>query len=119
MKSLRIPLAAIAAALALLSMAAPAQAHGRHWHGGVHLSFGVPYPYYWGPRYYYYPPPPAYYYPPVAVVPSSPPVYIERDDAAPSAEPKATWWYWCASAKGYYPYVKECAGGWQRVPPQQ
>ena len=28
------------------------------------------------------------------------------------------WWYWCESSKKYYPYVKECAGGFERVPPQ-
>jgi hypothetical protein len=134
MKSLRLPLAVFAAAIALFSFAAPAQADGRwhggggpRWHSGVYLNFGIPFPYYWGPGYYgppvYYAPPPVYYYgPPAAVVPSSPPVYVERDDpapAAPQAQPPATWWYWCESARGYYPYVKECPGGWQRVPPQQ
>jgi len=136
MKSLRIPLAVLAAALALFTFAAPAQADGRwrggghRWHSGVYLNFGVPFPYYWGPRYYYGPPayyaaPPAYYYdyaPPVVAAPSSPPVYVEREDpapAAPQAQAPAVWWYWCASARGYYPYVKECPSGWQRVPPQQ
>jgi hypothetical protein len=125
MKPLRILFAALAAAIALTAVAVPAQAHGR-WHGGISLSFGVPYPYYWGPRVYYGPPvyypAPMYDYgpPPVVVAPASPPVYVERDDAAPSAtRPGATWWYWCESARGYYPYVKECPGGWQRVPPQQ
>lgn len=128
MKSLRLPLAAAAAALALFAVAAPAYADGRwnhggaHWRGGIFLNFGVPYPYYWGPRYYgppvYYEAPPAYYYsPPVVVAPASPPVYVERGDDEAAAKP--TWWYWCQSAKGYYPYVKECPGGWQRVPPQQ
>jgi hypothetical protein len=125
MKSLRYLLAAVAAALALFAVAAPAQADGRwhhggsHWRGGVFLNFGVPYPYYWGPRYYYYDyGPPAYYYsPPVVVAPASPPVYVERGDDDAAAKP--TWWYWCPSAKGYYPYVKECPGGWQRVAPQQ
>ena len=130
MKSLRIPFAALAAALAMFAVAAPAHADGRwhggghHWRGGVFLNFGAPFPY-WGPRYYYYGPPvyygvpPAYYYdygPPVVVAPAAPPVYVERGDDAAA---KPTWWYWCPSAKGYYPYVKECPGGWQRVPPQQ
>jgi hypothetical protein len=135
MKALRLPLAVFAAAIALFSFAAPAQAGGgwhgdggNHWRGGVYLNFGVPFPYYWGPRYYYGPPvyyaaPPAYYYgAPAVVAPSSPPVYVERYDsvpAAPQSQPPATWWYWCASANGYFPYVKECPGGWQRVPPQQ
>jgi hypothetical protein len=72
-------------------------------------------PGYWGPRYgYVYPP---YYdgYPPAYSAPA-PPMYVERDAPPQPAEP--VWWYWCAEAKAYYPYVKECAGGWQRVPPQ-
>jgi hypothetical protein len=72
---------------------------------------------YWGPRYVY---PPVYdYYPQTYVGPPAyvtPPVYVERD---PPAEPPAqVWWYWCAGANAYYPYVKECAAGWQRVAPQ-
>jgi hypothetical protein len=44
------------------------------------------------------------------------PTYVER---SPPAEPAAqVWWYWCAEARAYYPYVKECPGGWQRVAPQ-
>jgi hypothetical protein len=71
-------------------------------------------PGYWGPRYgYAYPP--YGYYPPAYAAPD-PPVYIERD--APAAPPEQVWWYWCASANAYYPYVKECPGGWQRVAPQ-
>lgn len=117
MRVMKILMAACAVALGLLAVAEPAQAHGR-WRGGVVLHFGYPGPYYWAPRYWY--PPPVYYDPPPVVVvppaPPPPPVYVERDDeVAPSP---AQWWYWCPSAKGYYPYVKECPGGWQRVPPQ-
>ncbi len=124
MKSLRFSVAACAAALALLSIAAPAQADrgwhgggwhgggwhgGSHWRGGVFLNFGVPYPYYyWGSPYVYGP---AYAYPPAVV---DPPVYVERGDSGANA----TWWYWCDSARGYYPYVKECPSGWRRVPAQ-
>lgn len=44
------------------------------------------------------------------------PVFIER---SPPAEPAAqVWWYWCADARAYYPYVQQCPGGWQRVAPQ-
>jgi hypothetical protein len=133
MKPLRLKFAALLAALGLLTFVSPASADGRwhggggRWHGGVSLQLGIPFPYYWGPSYYYgppayyYAPPPAYYYgPPVAAQPAAPPVYVERDaPAPPAAAPQATWWYWCASERGYYPYVKECPGGWQRVPPQQ
>jgi hypothetical protein len=40
----------------------------------------------------------------------------------PAAPPAATapqqWWYWCNSARGYYPYVNSCPEPWQRVEPQ-
>jgi hypothetical protein len=71
---------------------------------------------------------------PIVIAPSStavwappfePTVYVEREraaaevPAAPVAEPSAQqWWYWCASARGYYPYVGACPEGWQRVAPQ-
>jgi hypothetical protein len=101
-----------------VSGAALAQHHGGHARFGFY--FGVPlfgpgyYPYYAPP--YYYPP----YYPPV-VVPSSPPAYVEQGSAQPAPAPGASpegWWYYCAESRTYYPYVKECAGGWQRVSPQ-
>lgn len=79
--------------------------HG-HFHGGVRFGFVVgPY---WGP--WYVPP----YYPPLVVEHSSPPVYIERS----SDSGAANFWYYCAAAKAYYPYVKQCPGGWQQVAPR-
>jgi hypothetical protein len=51
-------------------------------------------------------------------------VYIEQQQApaapppAPVAAAPADYWYYCAAAQGYYPYVKECPGGWQKVLPQ-
>ena len=36
--------------------------------------------------------------------------YIEQSQPADS-------WYYCADSKAYYPYVKDCPGGWQRVSP--
>ncbi len=122
MKSLIRPaLTSILLVLGLaLSGAAMAEHHGGgHWRG--HASFGLylgaPL---FGPAYYpapyYYPP---YYYPPTVVVPSSPPVYIEQGStqAAPSSS-QQNWWYYCADSNTYYPYVKECSSGWQRVAPQ-
>jgi hypothetical protein len=101
-------------ALALgAAFATPALADGRVHFG---ISVGVPayYPYYYRDPYFYYPPPPQ-----VVVVPSSPPTYIERNDSAASEAPASTdWWYYCAESKAYYPYVKHCPGGWQRVAPQ-
>ena len=120
------------AAMALLA-ATPADAHrGGRWRGDVDIRIGVPYWGwgYWGPRWYYAPPPMVYAPPPVYAPRSyEQPVYVERDDddfrdddrrdddrrAAPQPP---VWWYWCPSAKGYHPYVKDCPGGWQRVPPQ-
>jgi hypothetical protein len=66
-------------------------------------------------------------------VPAAPPpvVYIERGDQVqstapqpaptpqashPPAAPGTSWWYLCASPRGAYPYVRECPGGWERVP---
>jgi len=71
-------------------------------------------PYYY-PSYYYSP----YYYPPsVVTVPTEPPVYIERgEDAGPAPQASASWYY-CADPQGYYPYVEQCPGGWQAVPPR-
>ncbi len=119
-----------ALAVALLAMASsvPALAHGGYrggYYGGgyyghprvsVGVGFGFGWPGYWGyPGYYA---PPAYYYPPVNVVPASPPVYIERGDARSGPVQPQDYWYYCPETKTYYPYVQQCAGGWQRVAPQ-
>lgn len=93
-------------------------AHGRG--GRVHFGVVVGAPLFWGYPHYYYPPPPYYYtpsyYPAPAYYPAFPPVYVERENAAPDA-PAQSWWYYCEQTRGYYPYVKSCLGGWQRVPP--
>ena len=99
------------------SVSEPADAHGR---ARVSVGFAFGYPYWgspwwgpWGPGYwpgpYYYP----YYPATTVVVPAQPMQYIEKG-SAPAAE---SWWYYCEASKGYYPYVKECPSGWQRVPP--
>lgn len=94
-------------------------AHGGHHHRSrVHFGVFVGAPAFWHyphPYYYY---PPAYYYPPVVVTPASPPVYVERGDASTAPEQSQGSWYYCPEARAYYPYVKQCAGGWQRVPSQ-
>jgi hypothetical protein len=95
-------------------------AGGRHGHGhhGSRLSlgfhFGFPIGFY---QPWYYSPPPAYYYPaaPVYVQPPAPPQYVERSDVVP--EGPGTW-YFCRESNTYYPYVKQCPGGWTRVPAQ-
>ena len=43
--------------------------------------------------------------PPAVVVPA--PVYAQQQN----------YWYYCAQAGGYYPYVRSCPAGWLRVLP--
>lgn len=79
---------------------------GPYWYGpGYYYGPRYYYPPYWygpGYGYYYYPPPATVYEPPAEVVEQAPPGY----------------WYWCPGAKSYYPYVHDCAEGWQAVPAQ-
>jgi hypothetical protein len=110
-------------ALVLLVLGAiasePAIAHGRA-RVFVGFNFGVPvYGPYWHPWYPAYYPAPVYYPTPAYYPVQSPPVYVERNDVAPAPAPAqpAGDWYYCAETRGYYPYVQQCAGGWQRVPP--
>jgi len=97
--------------LAALAFSGAASAHGRVVVG---LGFGFPI---WGPAPWYYGPPPYYYYPPAAVVSSPPVTYIERQDARQDTPASTDYWYYCEQSKTYYPYVKTCPGGWQRVSP--
>lgn len=88
-----------------------AVAHGGRGHGGGGhwgVFIGAP----WG---WYYPPP--YWSGPPVVVHSAPPVYIERDAAPAAPDDDANYWYHCKRPEGYYPYIKECPGGWQKVVP--
>lgn len=110
---------------------------GGHGHGGSHghsggyrhgyghggrvgfgISIGLPYyrpSYYPGnyAGYYAYPytyPGPAYAYPGAASG-----AYVERDYVQAAPAPQQDWYY-CAGSDAYYPYVRECPDGWQRVP---
>ena len=89
--------------------------HGRHhfWGPRVFFGVGVAAPFWWYPYGYAYPYPYAYPAdsPPMAVE-SSPQTYIQEDTQAQQ------YWYYCQNPQGYYPYVKECPGGWQQVAPQ-
>jgi hypothetical protein len=95
---------------------------------GVYVGapFAWPGPYYYGAYPYPYPYaypygyPPAYYPPAVVGVPISPPTYVEQNPSGQAAPAQSadSWWYYCPSSEIYYPYVKECAQPWQRVPPQ-
>lgn len=96
--------------------AGAADARGRH-RARIGVFIGAPiilapfyHPYYYAP--YYYPP---VYYAPAVVVPPAPPAYVEPQAAPQRADP---YWYYCPEARAYYPYVQQCAGGWQRVVPQ-
>lgn len=114
----------IVLAVLLASLASStAWAHGR---ARVGVFIGVPLvssyhfhsrPYYSYSYSYSYSPYP-YYYPvvPVVVTPPAPPVYIEQSHPQTALPPN--YWYYCQNPQGYYPYVKECAGGWQQVSPQ-
>jgi hypothetical protein len=96
--------------------------HGAHehhrWHGGATI--------YLGPTFFWpgYRPPfddPFFNYPPAPAVVEPPPVYIERGDGNPPPDASASngLWYYCDAAGAYYPYVRQCPGGWQAVVPQQ
>jgi hypothetical protein len=94
--------------------------------GAPLIGFGYPYyypPYGYAPYYYppysyapyYYPP----YYPAPVVVQQQPTVYVEQPGQPAASQPQSQgYWYYCADSRAYYPYVKECPAGWQRVAPQ-
>lgn len=118
----RALLAATAVSLAVLSGVATADRGYYHQRGGrVHYGLTIGVPLWYPPAYsYYYPPYPAYgypAYPPAVVVRPAPQVYVERDDRL-AAEPPAAphYWYFCRDSETYYPYVKQCASPWERVP---
>ncbi len=124
-RTIGLGLAAIALAAAS-SMASADRGH-RHYSGGrVHygITFGVPLWYpgpYYSPYYNSYPgySYPGYSYPAPVIVPPAPGVYVERDDVTvPQDRAAATspYWYYCRDSNTYYPYVRECATPWERVP---
>ncbi|WP_374063704.1 hypothetical protein [Cupriavidus sp. DF5525] len=63
----------------------------------------------WGYPYGYWPYPDYYtgYYAPEAQ-------YIEQGDASDAN----AWWYRYDQPSGYYPYIKNCPGGWKPEPAQ-
>ena len=107
-------LVVLALAGALVSGAAVARVH---WDFGFYFGPGYwPYaPYYYYPPYPHYYYPPYYYYPPAPLAPAAPPAPVEQ--SAPPPPPSENWWHYCPASKAYYPYVRECPGGWQRVSP--
>ena len=79
----------------------------RGFHGRVGSAF------YWGPYWWWWAYPPYAYlpypYPPTVIV-EPPPVYVEA--------PTPGYWYYCHSAREYYPTVDSCDEGWVRVAPE-
>lgn len=122
-KAVSVVAVALALILAvILGVTAPALA----WHrGGAHIAIGVG-PFWWGPYPYWpydppYPPYP-YVYPPPPVIVQEPPVYVQQvPPPAPSPSlppPPEIYWYYCASARAYYPSVPQCPEAWIKVPPR-
>jgi hypothetical protein len=114
---------ALLATCAVAGLALTGTAEAAHWRVGVFMGAPVaPYYYPVAPAPYYYAPYPAYpaYPAPVIVDPGQPDVYIEKgqDEAGQNANGAASagTWYYCDASKKYYPYVKQCAGGWREVP---
>ncbi|OMG56432.1 hypothetical protein BJN45_02105 [Azonexus hydrophilus] len=70
----------------------------------------------WSP--FWYPSPWPYYPPPIVVAPAPPPpppVYIEQSSG--NAEATGDYWYFCHSARAYYPAVTTCPEDWLPVLP--
>jgi hypothetical protein len=114
MKTLARIIIAVAAVL-LMGFLPGSSADARGGHGGGHVGIGVWLgPGWWGPYYapYYYPYP--YYQEPPIVIEQQPEVYVQP---APQTEQQPVYWYYCRDPQGYYPYVKQCPGGWMRVVP--
>ena len=44
-------------------------------------------------------------------VPTAPPAYNEPEQQQPY------YWYYCTNPQGYYPYIRNCPGGWLTVVP--
>ena len=127
-RALRIAASALLVLGLLLWSAPPSDARGRG-HGGGHRHFhhvprggvfiGVGPWWWWGPPYPYwwYYPPPYYVYSPPPVIVQEPPVYIQHP-APPAPPAPSVCWYYCPSAKAYYPTVQTCPEAWVKVPPR-
>ena len=85
--------------------------------GRARVSVGVGFGFGFGGPAWYYPPPYYPYYPPAVAMPSQPMVYVERGDSYAPPQQSEGFWYYCPETKTYYPYVSQCAKGWQKVSP--
>jgi len=59
-------------------------------------------------------PAPTYVYPGPVVAPRYVQQVVPQAASAPAQQRGD--WYYCADSGAYYPYVRECPAGWQRVP---
>lgn len=125
--------------LSMCAATATVSAKGRHFHGPrISIGFGIgfaPFGYsyplgysrnYYPASYYSYQ---SIYYPEVMVstVVAPTPVYVRQDDAVstrplqstqPEISSNGSDWYYCHNPDGFYPSIKTCPSGWQRVPAQ-
>lgn len=127
--------------LTLLAATQTVAAGDRHFHG-ARLSFGLgigfgpfdyPYPSVYRRNYYpmpYYPYQ-SMYYPEVLVstVATPTPVYVRQTEVVstrswqntqiqPEVSTNGSDWYYCHNPDGFYPSIKACPSGWQRVQAQ-
>ncbi|MDE2387879.1 MAG: hypothetical protein KGN35_02165 [Betaproteobacteria bacterium] len=53
------------------------------------------------------------------IAPARAPTYVQRQDVSrpPVVPQQKNYWYYCRNPEGYYPYIKQCAGQWIKVPP--
>jgi hypothetical protein len=85
-------------------------------------------PYYYANEIYYSPVPGGAGYAVVAPPPGAEPTMVQQPVPPPesspqpgqapssASQPSAGVWYYCESAKAYYPYVADCREGWRQVP---
>jgi hypothetical protein len=66
----------------------------------------VPFGPYWEP----------YPSPPVVIAPS-PRLYIQPLPPVAVVPAPPSYWYYCDQSRAYYPYVRQCPGGWRAVTP--
>ena len=139
--NLRAIMLAIIAAGSLAAAPAWAERGRGHGHGGGHFwgpfagfllgsaivySATQPRAVYFGPQVSYWPYGPAntvgptYYVDPIYVAPplaSIPPPPPGASQVSALGMPGSEWWYFCKDPNGYYPYVRECQSGWEKVSP--
>ena len=113
MKTLRSVAGAVAALLLVVASAGNAWADRGHFRGHSRLEVFI------GPTWdpWFYPQPFYYPAPPIIIERAPPPVYIEQPQALQRQVEPTGYWYFCKASNAYYPYVKECPAGWQRVSP--